>query len=555
MPSIVISEIKASLLRHRLLDRLAGRADIITPHALAPALARKIPRFLVAGLDDDREPGMGGWPIFTGGRYVKLCFSPAVDGIGADSLGSVPYRLPLTEADYVRYVETITGIGANDADNLARIYRFDSAEVFDACRDIRTNCPAAWRLLLSNEFKLAQGLWQNLRDPSPQLQFRYPLIDAFRIIADLERASLIMRHLTRARTILNRPDFLDALGSSLPLGKWFQGDELIEVYRWIEYASFSSAALTDLLFRRDADGVAALPQGYAPWAIARGELIGAAADFHDHPEVRKAVAHVFSKPPIVRQKPKKGQQPKPPHERRKTLLRNDEIVRWYGMTSEVLPIIALDDVRERYPTMKVANIPGLVPRPRIGDNSRRVLAAIASAVRQRADPAMQRKIAGSASSYLRGSKLANAREKTLEANTKLGMKLALTYLPRRDQPGGAARFDPLVWKTPQRDADLWRTLMDLRRGGKLHQMKTPARRQLRIAIGLMRRVYAPFFATLLWSDEVERVVCDMAFALSPISADPHIAFAIHTLGLKPSLQARLGRQLQRQGYGRASRGR
>ena len=69
-PSIVITEIKASVLRHRLLDRLAGRGDIITPHALAPARAHRIPRFLVAGLDDNREPGTSGWAIFTGGRYV-----------------------------------------------------------------------------------------------------------------------------------------------------------------------------------------------------------------------------------------------------------------------------------------------------------------------------------------------------------------------------------------------------------------------------------------------------------------------------------------------------
>ncbi len=557
MSSIISTEIKASILRHRLFDRLAGRTDIVDPANLAPALARHIPIFLVAGLDDWREPGTGGWAVLTGGLYAKLCFSPVLDDALDNAGVAMPYRLPLTQADYIVYVETITGLGSAQAADLARLFRFDPAELFDLTRALRRDCPPAWRLLLSNEFTLATALWPDLLLEPPGSQFRYPLVDAFRAVARLECAVLIMRHLARARAILDRPRFLEALASPLPLATWFRGDQLIEVYRWIEYATLSSAALADLLFDRDAAGVLALPASYAPWALARGELPAAAATFHDHPEVRKAVAKVFTRPALIVEQTKAGDGSDPHEhqrevsvERRKSMLRNDEVVRWYGMTSEALPIIALDDVRTRFPTRRVSKVAGSRHRVSVGCPSRVALAALGSAMRDRADPAMQARIVQAAVGYLQGSKLVAVKTPTLERNVKLGLKLALACLPPADSLGGAARFDPLGWKAPRRDAELWRMLLDPRRGGKLHRLRHPDRRLLRTATGLMRRAYAPLFASMQWSDEVERVVCDMAVGLSPISVDPHIAFAIHTLGQKPGLRLRLSMQLQRSGYGR-----
>jgi len=211
-----------------------------------------------------RDPGTGGWPVFTGGRYQKLCFSPVFDALHDAKRGDgevVPYRLPTTAADFVAYVESITGISQSEHDDLARIYRFDPVELFDACNSMRRACPPAWRLVLSYAFGPAQRLWPGLRDVQQMSQFHYPLIDAFRILADFERASLIMRHLGRARTILDRPNFLQALASPVPLGTRYGSRDLIEVRRWIEYACFSSGALTELLFARDTDEVLALPGG------------------------------------------------------------------------------------------------------------------------------------------------------------------------------------------------------------------------------------------------------------------------------------------------------
>lgn len=552
MSSIVVTEIKGSILRHRLLDRLHGRRDIWAPETLPSGLLSRIPRFLVAGLDDARSPGSGGWPIFTGGRYQKLCFSSALDQLRDLENGRAdePHRLPLTAAEFVTYIETITGIGRARYDDLARIFRFDPFELFDTCAPMRRDCPPAWRLALSYAFGPAVRLWPALRDKQQMSQFHHPLIDAFRVIAELERASLITRHLGRVRAIIDRPNFLQSLASPVPFGTRYGSRDLIEVRRWIEYACFSSGALTELLFERDTDGVLALPRGYSPWAIARGELPDADAGFHDHPEVRKAMIRVFTRPP-VHEPPADSdkKQGGAPVEHRRNMLRNDEILRWYGMTGEVLPIIALDDVRTRYPTLRVK---GAAPARRkvVTSQSRPVLARLASAMRKRADPAMQTKVEAASKKYLTGNKAVAGKTATLERNVKLGLNLALSYLPPAERPGGAARFDPLVWQNPNRDADLWRSLIDLRVGGSLHRLRHPARRQLRLSILPLRRVYGRFFAALRWSPDVERAICDMACGLSPISVDPHIAFAIHTLELKPTLKLLLGRQLKRKGYGK-----
>lgn len=536
MNSIVITEIKASILRNRLLDRLARRTDIVAPDKLAPGLARRIPRFLVAGLDDRRAPGSGGWPVFTGGRYAKLCFSPSLSDLEDDEVASRIYRLPTTEANYVDYVAGTTGIGPGQANELARIFRFDPAELYHLCRQMQAERPAAWRLLLSNEFALARQLWPDLGDPHPRMQFRHRLVDAFRILAEFERAGLVMRHLARARSIVDRPKLLEALQHPAPLSLWFKPDELIELYRWFEYASFSSPALTDLMLERDEDGIRALPKGYAPWALAQGDAIGASADYHDDPQVRAAMIRVFAKPEL------------PYVERRKVMLRNDEVLRWYGMTSEVLPIITLDDARARFPTGRTRKVPGVKVHGHIGLHSREVLALLGSAMRRRADPAMEQKVANAPEKYLRNSRL-TGHSPTLEANVKLGLKMALIYLPPADRLGGAGRFDPCAWKNMRRDAALWRAILDPHHHGRVLLRRHPAAAQLIVTIRAMRRAYGGVFAQVRWSPEVERAICDMAVGLSPISVDPYIAFAIYSLDKNPALKMQLDRQNARKRFG------
>lgn len=559
MRSIVTTEVKAAILRHRLFDRLTDRTDIIAAHNLAPGLAHRIAKFIVAGLDDGRHPGTGGWPVPTGGRYAKLCFSPALADIEVDDASDRPYRLPVTAYHFVSYVQEITGLGPDEADDLGRIFRFDPAELFDICYEMRTSCPAAWRLLLSNEFALAKRLWPALAIVPPKSQFRYPLVNAFQAIAEFERASLIMRHLARARLIVDRPKFLEYLASPLPLSDWFKPDQLIEVYRWIEYVSFSSAALSELLFNRDVEQVRALPAGYAPWAIARGEIAGSAQDFHNHPEVRKELVHVFTKPAQTVTTQKNNNEvgldesgdpsvEKPPVERKKSYLRNDDIFRWYGVNSEVMPIIALDDVRHRFPTRRVRNFGGVRRRQHVGDESRPVLMRLGSAIRKRADRTMQLKVLCASRRYGTGSRQVARRDRTLEGNTKLGLKLALLYLPSLDALGGAARFDPLAWENPLRDADFWRMLLNPRRSSAWRGMTHPVRTKLRSANKVMRRVYGEVLAGSDWSDEVERVICDLAIGLSPISTDPHIRFALHALERKPQLKGQLKLPAKRKGY-------
>lgn len=536
MHSIVVTEIQASILRHRLLDHLNGRADIIAPETVAPELARMLPRFLIAGLDDGRGPGSGGLPAPTGARYSKLCFSPLLESITLDRADAKPHKLPLTPYDFVTYVASITGLGADQAADLVRIYRFEPAELFDHCRTMIDECPAAWRLLLSNEFRLACRMWPVLNESPAKSLFRFPLVDGFRILAECERGSLIMRHLASARAILNRPDFLDALASPLPLHERFSQDQLIEVCRWVEYMMFSSAGLTEMLFGRTAEDVSALPSGYPLWAIARGKMIGGAAAFLDHPEVRKALIAIVEKPPLrpAKQTDEMDADQKASVERRTDMLRNAEIVRWNGLTNEALPLVVLDGIRASYPTRFVGHYRGAVT-----DNSRPVLARLAAAMREHADPAMQAKVAGASVNGVEGS----------ERKTKYGLKMARLHLPAKGVMGSAARFDPAGWEAPLRDAPLWRMLLDPRGSVALNYLSHPARQQLRKIIVIMRRAYGPFLTSLKWSDEVERVICDMACAISPITADMHIAFALHALGNNAEMQRLLKFEMRRPGYG------
>ncbi len=546
MSSIILTELNALALRHRYLDRLNGRADIVAPGTINPALIRRISRYLVAGLDYDGEPGMGGWPVPTGGRYVKLCFSPTVQARLGEPGAGQPYRLPLTVLDYIAYVEKITGLGPNCDKALIDLFRFTPAWLFDATAEMRAKCPKAWVLLLSNEFERVCKLWPPLRLIVEASPFRHGLIHGFMILAELERGHLIMRHLARARLIIERPKFLEALRSNLPMSSWFEPHELHEINRWLEYACFSSGALRDFVMDRTARRIGGLPTGYPLWAAARGLLPGPASAFSDHPQVREIMTKVFELPPL----PTPAAGGKPPVERKRVMLRDHNLFRWYGQTTAVLPLIALDGVRDAYPTRRVPNLPVKRQVPAAPTTTRPQLVDLASAIRASADPAMQAALLTASEDYSKGSRKYNKAEVALDGNRKIGLKMAKRFLPPHGRDGSGARFDPTMWLTPTRDARFWRMFIDIRRGGKIYRAPHARfRTSMRQSLGILRRAFGPLFARLSWSDEATRIVCDLACAIGPISANPQIAYAIQQLERSPRILQRLGIAIRPPGYG------
>lgn len=431
MSSIILAELGALTLRHRFTGRLNGRADIVAAETITPASTRRLGRYLVAGLDYDGEPGMGGWLVPTGGRYVKLCFSPTVQAGLDDASGGQPYRLPLTGQDYIAYVETITGLGPACDKALMDLFRLTPTWLFEATAAMREQCPEAWVLLLSNEFKLACKLWQPLRSIVEDSPFRHGLIHGFMILAELERVHLIMRHLARVRAIIERPDFLDVLRSSLPLSSWFKRNELHEIYRWLDYACFSSGALRDFVMDRTARQIVGLPPGYPLWAAARDVLPGPASAFGDHPQVREIMAKVFALPPLLAS----GDGDKPPVERKRPMLRDHTLFRWYGQTNAVLPLIALDGACDVYPTRRVPNLPRQRREAGGPTSSRAQLVALAAAIRNSADPAMQEVLLAASTRYSEGSRAFAGAEIALDGNRKLGLKMAKLCLPPRGRGG------------------------------------------------------------------------------------------------------------------------
>ena len=556
MAGIVATEIMALAWRHWLLDRLAGRIDILGSAPLAPELSRRIGRFLVAGLDYAGEPGAEGWPVPTGGRYTKLCFSPAL----VRSEVKIPglHLLPITLDDYVRYVETICGIGAAQSDDLFRLFRFTPKWLFEQTRGLREHSPAAWRLLMSNEFGLAERLHPELGRPVADTAFRQPLINGFMIIAELERAFLIMRHLGRAQAIVDRRTLLDELSRSLPLGRWLKPAQLRELHRWLEYASYSSTALRTLLFDLAPAEIVDLPAGFGPWAAANGAVAGDPGTILDDPKVRAILIKALTPPPVMLARENGEGSPgdeearaSAPVERRKPLLRNHELWRWYGLTNQILPTIALDGIRDVIPTRRIRT--GKVVGPSVKNNPAwTFIADLASAMRGRADQISQAAVGKAAERYAETAGLAPIFE--LEANSKAGLKWARLYLPTRPMSGSGARFDHTMWLTLERDVDFWRMLLDVHRGGRFGRFRTPTARHLRPLIGILRRAFSTLYGNARWSDLTGRIIYDLAAAIGPISGNPDIAYALHVLGLKPRIQVRLG-ATNRGGFGKGKKAR
>ena len=149
------------------------------------------------------------------------------------------------------------------------------------------------------------------------------------------------------------------------------------------------------------------------------------------------------------------------------MLRDHNLFRWYGQTNAVLPLIALDGVRDTYPTRRVPNLPR--PAGRAPTSTRPQLVTLASAIRASADPAAQAALVAAATSYIEGSRKFAGADILLDHNRKIALRMANLHLPQRLGGGSGARFDPTMWLTPTRDAAFWRMFIDIRRGGRLHQ--------------------------------------------------------------------------------------
>lgn len=444
MGNVIVTEIKALALRHRLFDGLQNRADIRAPETLAPTLIKRIPQFLVAGLDHSAEPGSGGWPAPTGARYSKLCFSPSVQAMADTSLAhlGVPL-LPTDEEMFEDYVADITSIPVANAEEFYRLYRITPGELFRSCEKMREHTPHAWPLLLSNEFALAKRTWPDLGRVVPGSSFKHPLIYGFMLIAELERSSLIMRHLARASRAFDRPRLIAALSNSQPLQTQFQPWELVEVVRWLSYASLSKKALWDLLFDRSVEQILTLPDSHAPWALAQGKLPSGTDNALADATIRRMLIEAFGVPPL----------PDDKVERRKTMLRDDVLPRWYGMTNQVIPVLALDGALDAFPTLKAKPYTPNTPTTEAIDAS----AVLTSAMRERWDPTTHAKVRKSSKGYVTTANLKPGRkpkETTIERNRKFSRKMALVYLPPKGRMGSAARLDPRFWAELDADRDL-----------------------------------------------------------------------------------------------------
>lgn len=526
---IINQEVRALSLHQRLFRRLGDRRDILSTETLSAALQRGMQRLLVAGLDYDAEPGTGGLPLPTGGRYRKLCFSPLIQELALTSLAHLGvHQLPTTEHEYFDYVQLTTGIGPDCAEALERLYRLDVGWLFHKTAIMREESPHAWRLLLSNEFTLAAKAWPALSRLVAGERFKHPLIDGFKFFAEVERGSLVMRHIARASEIVDRPRLLNALQSQQPLALHFSKDELGEVYRLLDYASFSTEAVRNFLFDLQVEDMLALPNEHVLWAAASESLPTKLNQHYDNPAFRKSMLGAFALPPRSDGAP----------DRRRGMLRDDQIVRWYGMTNEVLPVLVLEGARYCLPIRKDKAVSGL---SRFEDH-RPALAKLAGALRQAWDPKCHKAVEDEAQRYTRTANCkrpASEKEVTLEGNIKLGSKLAKTYLPSPGRLGSAARFHISHWGRPYEDMELWALFLGDTRPIAKHNIARPERQHLKTSMTVLGRAFGSVFKYAKPSSENLEIACQMAVSYSAISSNPQIAFSIARLNLCPDRRQRL----------------
>jgi hypothetical protein len=423
--SSIALEAKAVVKRLRLEDRLNGRPDIIGTHRPSAALRKVINANLVPGVDYPGVAGPGELPA--GGRYVKLCFSDAIESLA--NSGIAPYLLPATTIDLQTYYEMTLGLNDGGWLELQALFGFDFALV-DSARSqlLATDHQAAWRLLLSHEFDLAVSQCASLKKLSTLRTWRKPIVDAFKVLAELERLVLLAKRLARIDTAVDISLLLSMLDERKAL-RFPAGEQRDEIFAFLERLLIADIAIETYITNPD-DLKKALPADFPLKQIEHGRCAGYNSTMFDNTFVQDYLVDAI-----------RTCIPKGPG-RLSTL---DEVPAgsYWLISNEHLIGVGLIDIKSflgrTVSTSSGAAEPFLTRRT---DLLTRLLAF--------ADPARHKVIIDRITD----------RGPTLENNYKRSKELATSYLPKKADKGAAARFNPFLWTKRDADVAFWRLLQD-----------------------------------------------------------------------------------------------
>jgi hypothetical protein len=489
--SFVSAEAKAVVTRLRLEDQLIGRPDLISSGKISASLISAIKSQLVAGVDYPGASLPGGLPA--GARYTKLCFS---DIIGrASELDVTPYRLPNTKDDLRIYYKDTLGLDDLGWAAVNNLLRIDFAFV-ESVRLLTVNSPLAWRLLLSHEFDLAVKELPSLERPMKDASWQAPIVDAFKVLAELERLILLVKRLATVNKAVNLPRLLEQIEATGPL-YLMPSATTDEIYAFLERLLVSDIAI-ETFITGSAEFKELVPASFPLRQLARGELTEYDSAIFDNTFVRHyLIDAIMTGVPKGRGRPSHLDQVAPGT--------------YWLISTEYVIGVGMDDILKT-----------------VGRSSRSVMnrgsdflnrrTALVSYFLQFADPAQHLMI--------EARKKDNIPE--WEYNWKRSQKLAKSFLPSKSHSGSAARFNPNLWTDRERDVAFWRLLQDpdAISNNALPELSVRLRKSLRLLQLQFAKLFSPAPTDL---DVAARATAVLATSSSTLAGNRATAKALRGL--------------------------
>lgn len=571
MISVIAIEIAATQRRRRLSQFIQQR--LANDHSVPKSLERELFGQLTHGLDFDQTSDRRGLLLPIGGHYQRLVFWPLVTAAvtaGAIS-GTDHLKLPNSKSQYLAFVSQTTGIGEDHYEDMHRKYRVDPLMLASIAEMVMAKAPAAWCALMSHRFahaeRLLPELGQNLLRPA----FDRPVVRGFKILAQFERGTLIMRQLARMRELASVEGINDMLASSQPLYQQLSGRDLIDLYRLIEYNSFSTNTVRDFILLSDR-GALPRTEGHLLWHLQQGEWPAGTQPLAEDKGLRLALRDWLSKSyqrvsvepvdtearriiapypsstlgqasaspasvfrdadPLEIARDKKSFAADRARGGRYDVWRTDAPARWYGLTNELLAVVIVEDCAHGAPVGRPKRMKQFQHIPHKFDvHQRTVTATLSNALRAFADPRLQTTLEAAAALYVRTRNTGSVaqRDVTFEKLVLRGQKASKRYLPRCGRPGSGPRYIATSYGEASPDGPLWRVLQndEARTSRKVLRrhvvLEKPQWRKVFFALFVVRNRFEKVFEVYAGTIPTANIAADLAMAWSPISGNTTFA--------------------------------
>ena len=506
----VVREGQALVQRYRLLRQLRSdnglRMDLrgTTPEQ---SLVDEMIRQLVPGVDGPLDNAATDWPIRGGVRLEALCFSPWLANV---VVAKGLYQLPATSAEFAALFETKTGIGP-ESHAMDRNYRVTPIELGRVAEEIRGSQElpsSAYLLLRSRHFAAAVNAAPMLSRAGDGMRFGRPLIDGFRLLAELEREALLVEDLSGLNLLSARRIRQLIDGKPATLAREMR--RYPQLKRLFDYAMIGSDVIGGFHNadhgRLDAGDLDYMPSHPSLRVVAATEG-GIDADVVKALTVQGELSRITLRAAF----------PDPDVGTRANPLANDEPATFYGLNSIVAGAMQAD-LGRAFDHGDATNA---------ADANLERQAMLAATIIARCDVQLHARNARRTSNLGRGRQPTGTnRQRNAEAYGEL-------ILPALETYGSAPRASIDLWgKHRWADAQFWRVFLDRSLGDVALGLNAEERARIKTAFSRLEVLFGRTFqagtgaADWLARNDALRAVCDMASAVSAISTNRYFPRAI-----------------------------